>query len=111
MALNLDEDQVTRLNTLLRDAKDRGEELCRSMQSDYANVVGGNWKGIASMAALGKSDEMLQFWNSQLAPILDKLTTGIVGTQNLMSDHESDSQSKINAVTPGMGGNFATRMA
>ncbi|MEV5301075.1 hypothetical protein [Amycolatopsis methanolica] len=106
MALNLDEDQVTRLNTLLRDAKDRGEELCRSMQADYANVVGANWKGIASMAALGKSDEMLQFWNSQLAPILDKLMTGIVGTQNLMADHESDGQSKINAITPGMG-NFS----
>lgn len=100
MALNLDEDQVTRLNNLLRDAKDRGEELCKSMQTDYANVVGSSWKGFASTAALGKSDEMLQFWQSQLAPILDKLMTGIVGTQNLMSDHESDSQSKINAIAP-----------
>ncbi|MDQ0376146.1 hypothetical protein [Amycolatopsis thermophila] len=102
MALNLKEDQVNRLKQLLDDAKQRGEELCRSMHGDLENVVGSEWVGQASNAGQISSADMLSFWQSKLAPILDKLVVGITGTQNVLNNQDSDDKSAINAVAANM---------
>ncbi|WP_027931427.1 hypothetical protein [Amycolatopsis thermoflava] len=104
MVLKLDETQTQNLRTLLSDAKDQGEAICTSIHGDYAGVVGASWLGGASTAALGKQDEMLNFWKSQLAPILDTLVNGITGTTNLLTNQDLDSQNVINAIAPGSGG-------
>jgi len=104
MVLKLDDTQTQHLRTLLDEAKDQGQMLCSSIHSDYSGVVGASWLGGASNAALGKQDEMLQFWKSQLAPILDTLVNGITGTTDLLTNQDLDSQNVINAIAPGSGG-------
>ncbi|OXM72967.1 hypothetical protein CF166_12730 [Amycolatopsis sp. KNN50.9b] len=100
--MNLVHDQVTRLNQLLADAKTRGEEICKSMHGDLENVVGSEWAGKASSTGQLSSSDLLAFWHSNLAPILDRLMNGITGTQNILTNQDDDDSSAISAAASGM---------
>lgn len=115
MAVNLDPDQVQRLEGAIGDAGERAAELLNRIRESYLSVVGPSWKGGGANAALEKQEQFYNVW-LRLRRILVDLQEGVTGSSRLILETDADDELQLGAVNPeaaaaaeGYGGGMAAK--
>jgi WXG100 family type VII secretion target len=121
--LNLEPDQVHRLETAIGDTGERAAEVMNRIRESYLSVVGSSWQGGAANAAIRKQEEFNEVWQ-RLRGILTDLQSGVGGSKKLMMETDADDELALGAIDPaaaaaaegyggggsGMAANFGSRM-